>query len=164
MNRRMPAAVGCFLLPMLLAHCGPGEVDSAGWTGTEAADPYDASEAAPLGMAGPCWIDAVTVRDFGRVVYVGSMDLTHEVWRIVHGEHLPYRHDGTVFSNREHRLPNRPKAYYREFVHPTPGLRGPGPQRLVRGAAGELSYTPDHYATFTPLNPACTATLPEVAL
>ncbi len=159
MIQRMTPVVGRLFICLLLAHCGPGEFDS-----TAAAGIDDPPDIAGLGYAGPCWVDDVTVRDFGRVVYVGPMDLTHEVWRIVHGEHLPYRHDGTVFNNREHRLPNKPRAYYREFVHPTAGLRGPGPQRLVQGAAGELNYTPDHYATFTPLDPACTATLADVVL
>lgn len=44
-------------------------------------------------------------------------------------------------------------GYYNEFVHPTLGARGAGPQRIVRGRGGELYYTPDHYKTFIPLNP-----------
>ena len=44
-------------------------------------------------------------------------------------------------------LPSRPEGYYREFVHPTPGVRGPGPQRVVQGQGGELFYSPDHYGT-----------------
>jgi filamentous hemagglutinin len=41
---------------------------------------------------------------------------------------------------------------YREFVHPTPGVNGPGAQRIIQGKSGELYYSPDHYGTFIPLN------------
>jgi filamentous hemagglutinin len=54
--------------------------------------------------------------------------------------------------NREGLLPKQGPGYYQEFVHPTPGVSGVGPQRIVRGQGGELYYTPDHYKTFIPLN------------
>ena len=54
--------------------------------------------------------------------------------------------------NKEGLLPARPRGYYREWVHPTPGVSGPGPQRIVTGSGGEVFYTPDHYKTFIPLN------------
>jgi guanyl-specific ribonuclease Sa len=57
-----------------------------------------------------------------------------------------------VFQNREKRLPQKPAGYYREWVHPTPGLRGPGPQRIVTGKEGEIYYSPDHYETFRRLD------------
>jgi len=56
-----------------------------------------------------------------------------------------------VFNNREGLLPKKPAGYYREYVHPTPGIKGTGPERIVTGKAGELYYTPDHYETFIPL-------------
>lgn len=45
-------------------------------------------------------------------------------------------------------LPQRPTVHYAEYVHPTPGISGPGPQRLVVGKGGEVYYTADHYKTF----------------
>jgi guanyl-specific ribonuclease Sa len=63
-----------------------------------------------------------------------------------------HRNDGAEFQNRERRLPKRPAGYYREWVHPTPGLGGPGPQRIVTGGEGEIYYTPDHYRTFERLD------------
>ncbi|UFI47588.1 ribonuclease domain-containing protein [Pseudomonas savastanoi] len=39
-------------------------------------------------------------------------------------------------------------GYYTEYVHPTPGIVGPGPQRIVVGKGGEMYYTADHYKTF----------------
>lgn len=35
-----------------------------------------------------------------------------------------------------------------EYVHPTPGVDGPGPQRIVVGKCGEMYYTADHYEAF----------------
>jgi hypothetical protein len=57
-----------------------------------------------------------------------------------------------VFQNREGLLPAKPPGYYREFVHPTPGVQGAGPQRIIMGNGGELFYTSNHYKSFIPLN------------
>jgi guanyl-specific ribonuclease Sa len=35
-----------------------------------------------------------------------------------------------------------------EYFHPMPGVSGPGAQRIVTGAGGDLYYTGDHYQTF----------------
>lgn len=75
-------------------------------------------------------------------------DLAKTLDRVQKGERYPHRRDGTVFENREALLPHQPHGYYREWVHPTPGVKGPGPQRLVTGAGGDHYYTPDHYKTF----------------
>ena len=88
----------------------------------------------------------------GRVVYRGDIDLSESLNRIESGERLDFRNDGSIFQNRERRLPRQADGYYKEYVHPTPGLRGPGPQRIVVGARGEIYYTPDHYRTFRRLN------------
>ncbi len=68
--------------------------------------------------------------------------------RISRGEKNPHRNDGAIFRNREGRLPERPQGYYKEYVHPTRGSSGPGTQRIIQGANGEVYYTPDHYKTF----------------
>ena len=85
----------------------------------------------------------------GRVAWRGDVDLRPVLARIQRGEADAHRGDGTVFGNREHRLPGKPRGWYREYVVRTPGLHGPGPQRLVVGKDGEAFYTSDHYATFT---------------
>jgi filamentous hemagglutinin len=46
----------------------------------------------------------------------------------------------------------QPQGYYREFVHPTPGVNGAGLQRIVTGSGGEIWYSPNHYKTFIPIN------------
>ena len=84
----------------------------------------------------------------GRVVYRGEIDLTPTMDRITHGEKNSHRNDGTSFQNRERRLPAKPQGYYKEYVHPTQGISGPGPQRVIVGKDGDVWYTPDHYRTF----------------
>lgn len=84
----------------------------------------------------------------GQVIYRGDIDLGPTLERIERGKRLRFSHDGSVFENRERRLPQKPAGYYHEFVHPTPGDDGPGGQRVVVGRDGEVYYTPDHYHTF----------------
>lgn len=68
--------------------------------------------------------------------------------RIDAGGPFAYRKDGSVFGNRERLLPLRPTGYYREYTVPTPGSSDRGARRIVKGAAGELFYTRDHYRSF----------------
>lgn len=68
--------------------------------------------------------------------------------RIRQGGPSPYRKDGTVFQNRETRLPAQAHGYYREYTVPTPGLRDRGARRIIAGSGGDLYYTDDHYRTF----------------
>lgn len=67
---------------------------------------------------------------------------------IKQGGPFAYRKDGTVFQNREKRLPVKPRGYYREYTVPTPGIAGRGARRIVAGSRGEFYYTDDHYRTF----------------
>jgi ribonuclease T1 len=64
------------------------------------------------------------------------------------GGPFPYRRDGVVFGNREHRLPAKPRGYYHEYTVPTPGARDRGARRIIAGSAQERYYTDDHYRTF----------------
>jgi guanyl-specific ribonuclease Sa len=63
---------------------------------------------------------------------------------------FPYDRDGTVFQNRERRLPERPRGHYREYTVPTPGSPDRGARRIVTGGEppDEFYYTDDHYRTF----------------
>ncbi|TMQ03518.1 MAG: hypothetical protein E6J90_53320 [Deltaproteobacteria bacterium] len=94
----------------------------------------------------------VTDRATGNVLQ-GTVDLKPTLDRISAGKSFPHRNDGSVFGNKEGLLPQQPAGYYREYVHPTPGVNGPGPQRIVTGQGGEIFYTPDHYGTFIRVNP-----------
>lgn len=88
----------------------------------------------------------------GKLVYQGNVDVSKTLHRIEAGERLRFPNDGVVFQNRERRLPGKPAGYYHEWVHPTPQVDGPGPQRIVTGKEGEIYYTHDHYRTFKPLH------------
>ena len=68
--------------------------------------------------------------------------------RIENGEAHPHKNDGAIHQNREGLLPSKDPGYYKEYVHPTEGVKGAGLQRIVTGSGGEIYYTPDHYKTF----------------
>lgn len=68
--------------------------------------------------------------------------------RIDAGGPFPYSKDGSVFGNREGRLPRQKNGYYREYTVDTPGSADRGARRIITGASGERYYTSDHYATF----------------
>jgi ribonuclease T1 len=71
---------------------------------------------------------------------------------IKRGGPFPYRKDGSVFANRERKLPVKPRGYYTEYTVPTPGARDRGARRIVAGGdpatSGEYYYTDDHYQSF----------------
>jgi ribonuclease T1 len=64
------------------------------------------------------------------------------------GGPYPYARDGSVFANREARLPRQKRGYYREYTVKTPGERTRGARRIIAGSGGDLWYTDDHYNTF----------------
>jgi hypothetical protein len=90
----------------------------------------------------------VTIKSHGKVIRKGTVDLRSTLAKIKSGQ-LKIR---DTFRNRERLLPQKPVGYYKEYLHPTPEVADAGPQRIVRGQKGELYYTPDHYASFIPLN------------
>ncbi len=67
---------------------------------------------------------------------------------IQQGGPFPYRKDGTIFGNRERRLPFKPYGYYREYTVPTPGSFDRGARRIITGQSQEFYYTSDHYQNF----------------
>ena len=72
---------------------------------------------------------------------------------ILGGGPFPYDKDGTVFGNREGRLPGAARGYYREYTVKTPGVSHRGARRIVCGGnppspPETCFYTDDHYASF----------------
>jgi len=69
---------------------------------------------------------------------------------IERGGPFPHRQDGSVFGNREGRLPRQPRGWYREYTVDTPGLSHRGARRIVTGGnpPREWYYTDDHYDSF----------------
>lgn len=63
---------------------------------------------------------------------------------------FPHSQDGTIFFNREGRLPKGPRGYYREYTVETPGLSHRGARRIVTGGKPPevFYYTDDHYGSF----------------
>ena len=72
--------------------------------------------------------------------------------RIVQGEPFSYAPDGTIFRNRQGRLPNKPAGYYREYTVDTPGAPYRGTRRIVQGRGTETYYTDDHYRSFVQID------------
>ena len=70
--------------------------------------------------------------------------------QIARGGPFPYDRDGSVFQNRERRLPDQPRGYYREYTVATPGARDRGARRIVTGGQPPevYYYTDDHYRSF----------------
>ena len=70
--------------------------------------------------------------------------------RIQRGGRFVNRQDGSVFGNREDRLPRMPRGYYREYTVDTPGAGNRGARRIVTGGQPprEWYYTDDHYDSF----------------
>jgi guanyl-specific ribonuclease Sa len=66
------------------------------------------------------------------------------------GGPFPHRQDGSTFQNREHRLPERERGYYREYTVETPGSDDRGARRIIAGGdpPSEFFYTDDHYGSF----------------
>ena len=82
-------------------------------------------------------------------VTADDLGLSSTMDRIKAGESYPHRNDGAVFENKENILPmQQDSEYYREYVHPTPGINGAGIQRIVIGGNKYYYYSPDHYKTF----------------
>jgi len=67
------------------------------------------------------------------------------------GGPFPYAKDGSVFHNREGRLPPGAAGYYHEYTVETPNSPDRGARRIVAGAGGEIYYTRDHYDSFLQL-------------
>ncbi|HVK52036.1 MAG TPA: ribonuclease domain-containing protein [Pseudoxanthomonas sp.] len=69
---------------------------------------------------------------------------------IAQGGPYPHRQDGSVFGNREGRLPAQARGYYHEYTVDTPGLNHRGARRIVTGGnpPSEFYYSDDHYDSF----------------
>ena len=68
--------------------------------------------------------------------------------QIKSGVAFAHKKDGSIYRNREGKLPERSPNYYREYTVPTAEMATRGSRRLVIGNEGEIYYTDDHYLTF----------------
>lgn len=101
-------------------------------------------------QSGPYEISGVKIVDIysGKTMPIHTVDLWPTIERINAGVKNSHKNDGSIYRNFSRKLPRRDRNYYREYVVPTHGIRGPGPQRLIIGERGDIYYTPDHYETF----------------
>lgn len=69
---------------------------------------------------------------------------------IAAGGPFTLHHDGSVFGNYEHLLPEMPRGYYHEYTVATPGARDRGARRIITGGTppAVYYYTDDHYRSF----------------
>lgn len=74
---------------------------------------------------------------------------------IQRGGPFPHRQDGSVFGNREGRLPRQPRGWYHEYTVDTPGLSHRGARRIITGGNPPRTwhYTSDHYDSFRTFDP-----------
>jgi guanyl-specific ribonuclease Sa len=153
------AIVAVVLLATWLAPEGPGSRVSGTRSVPETLAPIPDKPAPTNPAAAPAAesliVPDVVVQDLnGRTIKLGDVNLKPTLDRIAAGKSFPSRNDGSVFQNRpppgsrQPLLPKQPVGYYHEYVLPTPGIGGPGPQRVILGRNDEVYYTSDHYASF----------------
>lgn len=132
------------------AHIPGQKVDAPGQTAKNYGTKQNHSQVDGPYQSGPYEISGVTVVDIhtGRVMPIHTVDLKPTIDRIAAGIQHSHPNDGSVFRNFSRKLPRKSRNYYREYVVPTKGVRGPGPQRLIIGERGEMYYTSDHYESF----------------
>ena len=113
-----------------------------------------------LGAAALLALTVGVARELPPATEISAGDLPieaqHTLRQIKQGGPFPFRRDGSVFRNREGRLPMQPNGYYTEYTARTPGTRDRGGRRIVAGrgatgnvqTSGEYWYTNDHYGSF----------------
>jgi ribonuclease T1 len=79
------------------------------------------------------------------------------------GGPFAYRQDGTIFQNRERRLPLHPVGFWHEYTVPTPGSRDRGARRVVGGDDDSLFYTRNHYGSFVQIRDAANDNVEDAA-
>lgn len=101
-------------------------------------------DTSPAGEAPAAAIDAARYPSFLPPEAIATIEA------IARGGPFPYDRDGTVFQNRERRLPDQPRGYYREYTVQTPGSSDRGARRIVTGGQPPevYYYTDDHYRSF----------------
>lgn len=125
--------------------------DTAAPAGTPTVAAPSAIETNPLALPPPMQADApATIPASPRYPDFLPPEAIDTLQLIARGGPYPYRQDDGVFGNRERRLPQQPRGYYREYTVETPGSPDRGARRIVSGGQPpvEYFYTDDHYRSF----------------
>lgn len=132
-TKNLTALLGLVILLLLAVVFG------SGWPPGER-PPADSGGGASIGSGAPADLGQFGLEERGAIQATLAL--------IDSGGPFPYAKDGTVFSNRERRLPKMPSGYYREYTVITPGSPDRGARRIVAGQDGATYYTNDHYNSF----------------
>lgn len=124
-----------------IVDAGMSIVGSAGIGIAARAGTVAGAEGSAINRVTTDFIGNAEVTSFGKVVGRGTVDVRSTINGIEKGVISPRN----IFKNEEGLLPLKSQGYYREYVLPTPGVKGVGSQRVIRGCGGEYYYTPDHY-------------------
>jgi guanyl-specific ribonuclease Sa len=102
------------------------------------------------GLGGPADSPPAATNDGARYPSYLPPEAIRTLQLIERGGPFPYDRDGTTFQNRERRLPEQPRGYYREYTVETPGSSDRGARRIVTGGQPPevYYYTDDHYRSF----------------
>lgn len=155
-RRRSPRRVGLVGAIALLLVAIAGGIAQCGRS--EAPDAQRPAAAAPAAAQAP--VAAVPAQPPERYAAIdgpaiADRDEVRGIWdalrRVARGPPFPYAQDGAAFANRERRLPQRERGWWREYTVETPGSPDRGARRLVIGRDGETWYTADHYRSFVRL-------------
>ena len=133
------------LLLVLIAY-GGGQQWLGGGTPTQPSAGTTATSTAPDAAAAS--VPAAALARFGaeeRGAIAAALAL------IADGGPFLHKKDGSVFQNREGRLPRYAAGYYHEYTVETPNSADRGARRIVTGVGGEIYYTADHYDNFVQL-------------
>ena len=102
--------------------------------------------------SGPSWSSAeqaaAQTLDLSQVPPAEQPAVIRVVATIDAGGPFAYRQDGSIFQNRERRLPLHPVGFWHEYTVPTPGSSDRGARRLIAGDDDSLFYTRNHYGSF----------------
>ena len=103
----------------------------------------------PLAPALPADAPATSAQHVGLPAFLPP-EARDTLARIARGGPFRYRQDGTVFQNREGRLPAAPRGTYHEYTVVTPGSRDRGARRIITAGSPPHAYwyTDDHYRSF----------------
>ena len=86
---------------------------------------------------------------FGTVALSSLPSEAAQTWHLIEkGGPFPRAEDGVAYENAQHRLPDRPLGWYREYTVPTPGTSARGARRLVVGQDRAPFWTDDQGTTF----------------
>lgn len=129
-----------------------------------APDPTAPSPIAPPPRASAAPVQGASIRDISTASHPSAAvevarpappawlprDALATLARIRAGGPFPFRKDGSVFDNRERRLPLQPRGRYREYTVSAPGSRDRGARRIVctGDPPRQCWCSRDHYRSF----------------